>query len=254
MTQCCFSYIVLYNSIVSCFFSSQALDIFIIKKKTKTTKMASFPKSLSVHYAMNNLAFTTTWTLKPIAHPGLRQLSLLVQLFVVCLFLTVASDLVDHHPFPPNVASWKDHRVRLYRSGKKVSPYILLSDEIWEQQVVAVSSHFFAKIKNKIKYNANPISQRPTPCCDDYCVQWCPQVKGSPSGWGAVAGRSLSWVWRGLRRKTPGGTRGKGKLSPTGRCFIHKFGLQSTYKAVGSNTSCAVEFLHVAPAPATTFP
>lgn len=147
LTQCCFSYIVLYKSTVSCFFPpSQALDIFIIKKKKITsTKMASFPKSLSVHYAMNNLAFTTTWTLKPIAHPGLRHLSLLVRLFVVCLFLTVASDLVDHHPFPPNVASWKDHRVRLYRSGKKVSPYILLSDEIWEQQVVAVSSHFLQK-------------------------------------------------------------------------------------------------------------
>lgn len=76
--------------------------------------------------------------------------------FLCCVgflsFFVVAFALVDHHhhPFHPNVASWKDHRVRLYWSGKKVSPYILLSDEIWEQQVVAVSSHFsFCKKKKK---------------------------------------------------------------------------------------------------------
>lgn len=77
--------------------------------------------------------------------------------------------LVDHHhPFHPNVASWKDHRVRLYWSGKKVSPYILLSDEIWEQQVVAVSSHFFFRKKKKKEFKI----QHPSDSSKFYTMLW----------------------------------------------------------------------------------
>lgn len=60
--------------------------------------------------------------------------------------------------------------------------------------------------KNK---NRNCISfQFSTPCCDDCSGQWCPQVKGSPSGLvEEVAEKSLFSVWRGLRHKTPEKTK-----------------------------------------------
>lgn len=93
------------------------------------------------------------------------------------------------------------------------------------------------KKKKSLKYNTHPIPRSSTPCCDGYSSQWCPQVKGSPSGWEVEAGKSLSWAWRDLRRKTPVGINGKGKLSQSGRCFLQKVGLQNIYTSLSCENS-----------------
>lgn len=49
----------------------------------------------------------------------------------------------------------------------------------------------------------NKQCQMSTPCCDDCSDQWCPQVKGSPSGLEVEAGKSLFFAWRGPRHKRP---------------------------------------------------
>lgn len=178
--------------------------------------------------------------------------------FVFCFFVFLFSFFLSHCRFwlswPPPLSS-KCRKLKRPQSKTLLvgQESLSLHSTVWWDLRAAGSccqQSFFAKKKKKkfkIKYNTHPISQRSTPCCDGYSARWCPQVKGSPSGWVVEAGKSLSWAWRDLRRKTPVGISGKGKLSHAGWCFVQKFDLQNTYISLiwKNSTFWAIECLPV---------
>lgn len=243
MTQCCCSYIVLYNLVMSCFFFFFLAVIGNLRSQKKNLGWPAFQKSLSVHWARNNLAFTTTWTLKPIAHPELRHLSLFVRLFVLCGFFSFLSHCRLCLCWPPPPLSSKCRKLKRPQSKTLLvgQESLSLHSTVWWDLRAAGSccqqSLFFAKKKKSLKYNTHLVPRSSTPCCDGYSSRWCPQVKGSPSGWEVEAGMSLSWAWRDLRRKTPVGVSGKGKVSHSGRCFVQKVGLQNIYTSLSCKNS-----------------